>query len=82
MQSRKALEEKAWRHTGGAKEKKPELSIHRVTKGQSVINTVLLAIITGMLIGKWIVEPLIDIYQERKDLATFEMMWDKNDWQD
>jgi hypothetical protein len=47
-----------------------------------VINTVLLAIITGMLIGKWIVEPLIDIYQERKDLATFEMMWDKNDWLD
>jgi hypothetical protein len=35
-----------------------------------------------MLIGKWIVEPLIDIYQERKDSATFEMMWDKNDWQD
>lgn len=47
-----------------------------------MINTVLLAIITGMLIGKWIVEPLIGIYQERKDLATFEMMWDKNDWQD
>jgi hypothetical protein len=82
MQSRKALGEKVWRLTGGAKEKKRELLIHRVTKEQSVINTVLLAIITGMLIGKWIVEPLIDIYQERKDLATFEMMWDKNDWQD
>ena len=47
-----------------------------------MINTVLLAIITGMMIGKWIVEPLIDIYRERKGLATFEMMWDKNDWQD
>lgn len=43
-------------------------------------NTVLLAIITGMLIGKWIVEPLLDIYRERKDLASFEMMWDKVDW--
>lgn len=45
-------------------------------------NTVLLAIIAGMMIGKWIVQPLIDIYRKRKDLATFEMMWDKNDWLD
>ena len=82
MQSKKALEEGVWKPIGGEKEKKRELSIRRVTKEQSVINTVLLAIITGMLIGKWIVEPLIDIYQERKDLATFEMMWDKNDWLD
>jgi hypothetical protein len=50
--------------------------------GQSVTNTVLLAIIAGMMIGKWIVQPLIDIYRERKDLASFEMMWDKNDWLD
>ena len=47
-----------------------------------MVNTVLLSMIVGMMIGKWIVEPLIDIYRERKDLATFEMMWDKNDWQD
>ena len=38
--------------------------------------------IAGMMIGKWIVEPLIDIYRERKELATFEMMWDKANWYD
>lgn len=47
-----------------------------------MINTVLLAVIAGMMIGKWIVQPLIDIYRERKDLASFEMMWEKNDWLD
>jgi hypothetical protein len=81
-QSRKALEAREWKRTGGESEKRLKLSIHRVTKEPSVVNTVLLSIITGMMIGKWIVEPLIDIYRERKDLATFEMMWDKNDWQD
>ncbi len=47
-----------------------------------MINTVLLSMIAGMMIGKWIIEPLIDIYRERKDRVTFEMMWDKNNWQD
>lgn len=47
-----------------------------------MINTVLLAAIVGMMIGKWVIEPLIDIYREHKELATFEMMWDKNNWYD
>lgn len=42
-----------------------------------MINTVLLAIITGMLIGKWIFEPLLQIWLEYKNKASFEMMWDK-----
>jgi hypothetical protein len=76
------LEERAWRRFGGESEKNGVLSIHKVARVQSVTNTVLLAIIAGMMIGKWIVQPLIDIYRKRKDLATFEMMWDKNDWLD
>ena len=47
-----------------------------------MINTVLLAIITGMLIGKWVFEPLIEIYRDYKNRASFDMMWDKSDWQD
>jgi hypothetical protein len=47
-----------------------------------MINTVLLAIIAGMMIGKWIVEPLIDIYRDQRDRASFDMMWDKGEWQD
>ena len=47
-----------------------------------MINTVLLAAIAGMMIGKWVIEPLIDIYRSRKDMVTFEMMWDKNNWYD
>jgi flagellar motor component MotA len=31
-----------------------------------MINTVLLAAITGMLIGKWIIEPIIDILKQRR----------------
>jgi hypothetical protein len=81
-QSRKALEAREWKHIGGESEKRLKLSIHRVTKERSVVNTVLLSMIAGMMIGKWIVEPLIDIYRERKELATFEMMWDKSEWQD
>lgn len=30
------------------------------------MNTILLAAITGMLVGKWIFEPLIDIWLNRK----------------
>jgi hypothetical protein len=45
-----------------------------------MIQTVLLAAITGMLIGKWICEPLIDIYREYKGTTTFKKMWEKNDW--
>ena len=47
-----------------------------------MINTVLLAMITGMMLGKWVIEPLIDIYRDYKSRATFEMMWDKGDWQE
>lgn len=47
-----------------------------------MINTVLLAVITGMMIGKWIVEPLIDIYRDHRDRASFDMMLDMDEWQD
>lgn len=47
-----------------------------------MINTVLLAMITGMMIGKWVIEPLIDIYRDYRDRASFDMMWDKGEWQD
>jgi hypothetical protein len=30
-----------------------------------------------MLIGKWIFEPLLQIWLEYKNKASFEMMWDK-----
>lgn len=43
-----------------------------------MINTVLLAIIAGMMIGKWVIEPLIDIYNDRKTKATFDDMWSKD----
>lgn len=46
-----------------------------------MINTVLLAAITGILIGKFIIEPLIEIYSDRKFKNILMDIFEDDDWE-